>query len=733
MVRKMAVIGLSYLFGLFFAPFFRTDLALVAGVGCVLLGILLYIAFRKSTRVWLGTAMIAAACAFCVHSAYEYMVYRPVIAHDGTQTTLSGTLLQLNDLSADTSLYLVQTQLSGHNVKVGIYAPQGMAQPYDTVEATVRLYVPQDTVAFPQKYYYKSQGVFLFANAVGEMEFTVPANKPLQYHIQRYAQDIKLLIRNFLPGEEGAALIAVLFGDKSLLLDQTRLSLQRAGAAHLVAVSGLHLAIVTGLFAALLARTRLRKWLQVLLILALLAVFTIFTGMSVSAMRAAVMLAIYHFAVLLRRRGDTLSSLGIAALILTAVQPYAARDTGFLLSMLGVIGVGPVGGAMDRAVGGVLARRFQQSFPLKGVLVYLRSAIVRSFGASLCTFPIALMTFDEVSIIAPLSNILLIPLCTLALVCGVLLTITGGIALLAAPLCFVAGICMRLMLWTAGVIGRWRISYIASTDGYLLVWVLLTILGLLALRAAFRTWRFSGLVGLASVGVLLCGSFMSSVSEQGELQIAVLSDGENGAVVCTQDGTAWVLKADGGSAGLAKQVGTYLQMQNVQELALFAAPAMQQSEVPLYTSLLQKAHTAILPEKITQQNTGVEAFDILQIYSPRDMEISLGNRYNISITMQGESADFLLADDNGFSLLYTQAARAGLQERAFCDIMVISGKRSDALYITQAKYAVLLHKSQLIEPSSGVLAYYPYTQSQMVFAVRGGNVSERRWGVYALY
>ncbi|MDE5785214.1 MAG: ComEC family competence protein, partial [Duncaniella sp.] len=134
-------------------------------------------------------------------------------------------------------------------------------------------------------------------------------------------------------------MITLLTGDKTYLTPDARQNFARAGVAHVLALSGLHVAIITIIISILLfpfTALRLNK-LKGLITVGLLWFFAMITGLSPSVVRAVVMASVFLLGMLLERRPAPLNSLCFAALCILTADPLAVYSIGFQLSFAAVI------------------------------------------------------------------------------------------------------------------------------------------------------------------------------------------------------------------------------------------------------------------------------------------------------------------------------------------------------------------------------------------------------------
>jgi len=153
-------------------------------------------------------------------------------------------------------------------------------------------------------------------------------------------------IRDALPGESGSLASALIVGDRSGISDDTVEALRQSGLAHILAISGLHMALVTATII-LLVRGSLamipgislyypiRKWAAMAALLVASA-YLLISGASIATQRAWIMIAIMLLAVMSDRRALTMRNVGLAALVVLAWRPESIVSPSFQMSFAAV-------------------------------------------------------------------------------------------------------------------------------------------------------------------------------------------------------------------------------------------------------------------------------------------------------------------------------------------------------------------------------------------------------------
>ncbi len=181
---------------------------------------------------------------------------------------------------------------------------------------------------------------------------------------------------------------------------------QSCGVAHMVAVSGAHLVIVTGLFAAGFKLVRMPRKLSVAALISIMLAYLVLSGLPVSAIRATVMSSIGILALFGRRRPSSLNALGIGVFAILCSDPLTAASASFALSALSTFGIvmfAPLFDHWTRALWGPAGSSFLEPFAL-------------TCAASLPTQLYSCSLFQLLPIASPLCNVVLAPLFPLA--CG---------------------------------------------------------------------------------------------------------------------------------------------------------------------------------------------------------------------------------------------------------------------------------------------------------------------------
>lgn len=208
-----------------------------------------------------------------------------------------------------------------------------------------------------------------------------------------------------LGDEVGALASAFLLGDRSALSTVVIRDFRRAGLSHVMAVSGLHISVLLGGLDRVLRCLYLPKRARIAAVAVSGGIFLFLTGFSLSGVRSVLMLFSVYLHFLLREENDSLTALFVSIVLILLLSPYAVADVGMWMSFLATLGLLTVYPWLEARI--PVPRSEQKGAALlrlgRKVALLLGMTVV----ANLFLLPILWLLFGELSVVAPLSNLLL--------------------------------------------------------------------------------------------------------------------------------------------------------------------------------------------------------------------------------------------------------------------------------------------------------------------------------------
>ena len=248
------------------------------------------------------------------------------------------------------------------------------------------------------------------------------------YHLRTI---LATLISQSLPQPEAALLIALLLSLRTPALKPLIPFFNETGTAHLIAPSGFKVTVLAGLVAtntkwlyekhgvqktpmlpAQKFRANRRRWLATALTISSIAAYTILNGAGPAALRAGMMGILLVLAPRLGRIYNIYTGLALTALLMSLFDPFVVWDAGFQLSFLGTLGIVVFTPFFQRLLHPI------ERLPL-GHFIAEISAV--TLAAQIATLPILALDFNQVSFIAPIANILTVPLLGTVIFIGILM------------------------------------------------------------------------------------------------------------------------------------------------------------------------------------------------------------------------------------------------------------------------------------------------------------------------
>ena len=227
-----------------------------------------------------------------------------------------------------------------------------------------------------------------------------------------FRQEANQFLMSELGDDDGGLISAMLLGEKSGLDEEDKNLYQRNGISHILAISGLHLMLLgMGVFRVLKVMFRGSKQAAVFGIF-IMSIYCVFTGNSISTIRATIMFSLSLIAGILGRSYDSLSALGLAAILQLFMNPYVLNNSGFLMSFLAVIGVT------------FITPKLQELLGAKRKLV---KSLCVSISSSITTLPVLLCNYGTYSWYSVFLNLFILPAMSTLLFLAVVLVMLCGI------------------------------------------------------------------------------------------------------------------------------------------------------------------------------------------------------------------------------------------------------------------------------------------------------------------
>lgn len=451
---KVSFVG--WLIGILFASIYTNSfLYMVPIVAAV--GIFIWTRTTKMPNRVLVAVMLMlgfAACGMVYFSHHDHRVDSLIAALPfGEKVTIDGTVTTPSEAASNGSQFVIKGSLrkGSEAIKFQVRESEGKDYMYgDAVHVAGLLEAPepfetQNGSMFDYQSYLKKDGVLGIIKATvvqkgienvdGKM---VPIRKgnPIIRGLFSFNAKLEDTIKTLIPGMKGSLSSGILLGDKQIT-KENRDAFVTTGTTHIIALSGYNVSIVSNFF------RELFSFLPLVGALCMgglaIVIFLIMTGLQSSAVRAGIMACIILFAKAKGREAHIGIVILLAGVVMTIVNPYTLfYDVSAQLSFIATLGI--------VYFAPTVAHWFTK-VPEKKIGLPLREMIGGTIGTQLFVLPFILWKTGTLSVVSPLTNILIMPFVPYLMACTAIVACVSLLYMpLAVPFAFVASIIAGLIL-----------------------------------------------------------------------------------------------------------------------------------------------------------------------------------------------------------------------------------------------------------------------------------------------
>ena len=238
--------------------------------------------------------------------------------------------------------------------------------------------------------------------------------------ILQFKDKLRETIYKNLPPPQSSILGAIILGDKRKMPDELKEKLNVAGVRHITAISGMHVGILTIALMSLLIGLGFWRKHAFYLAIALITLFVVMTGLQASAIRAGIMGGLFLLAQYLGRQKSALNAIVLSAVVMLIINPLLLKlDVGFQLSflaMLGIIYLLPI-------FRDWICKKFKRVPNILG----LKDILAMTLAAQVFILPILVYNFGYISLVSPVTNLLIVPILPYIMGLGFVFGILGVI------------------------------------------------------------------------------------------------------------------------------------------------------------------------------------------------------------------------------------------------------------------------------------------------------------------
>ncbi|MBR1555600.1 MAG: ComEC/Rec2 family competence protein [Oscillospiraceae bacterium] len=553
MKRPALYIGLPYIMGLLIAS--RLDILSWSVILLTAFGIILY---RRSVWKYVVLSTLSCLIACCCYWHHDSMTAQKQKDFAGLEILFTGQVMQKTAYPSGNADYLLKGRINRGDTlaNIELFIDDDSFNYGDILMVSGRPERITSDYLFDDESYSRAKNVFLCFDLYTEKE--ILEVRPLEKQtlvsiIYDWRTRMTERIQACMPSDTASMLTGMLFGDKTELRHSVKTSLYRTGIGHILAVSGLHLDFLAMCANWILEKLRAGRKSKFILSAILCGLFVICAGGTVSVKRACIMILISQSGKLFFRQADAFNSLSIAMLILGLENPFVIHSTAFWLSCSGAFGIG------------VVAQDMTKEFPddefyhllLKDLIVFTWTFVI--------ILPVSVRYFREFSLISPLTNLFLTPVCLVSILMGVFAIGFGCQGMMAEFFLHLADKLNSMILTISDFFAGMSWTH-TSADSEILCFLLdagmILVIGCHIMFRNKKLTSFSVVIALMVTGISVN---LERISQADDLKIAILGE-ENQCLLAVRRGADAVLFDMTGDYYAPDYAEIYLESAGVSDL-----------------------------------------------------------------------------------------------------------------------------------------------------------------------
>lgn len=405
---------ISFVAGVFFESLFKIPQVFIWGF--LFSALILIFAFINKKQVWvLGFCVIFFALGILRLQILEFNMQNNQLKklNDKGQISLAGFVIDEPDIREAYQRIKVKTDKGTVLATVKKYPEY---QYFDKVALTGKLETPQETEDFSYKNYLMKDGIYsvmYFPKIEAQGKEPKTFFSLAYFWVLKIKQKLRQSIRSNYSPPQSLVLEGTVLGNNGVMSQELKDRLNATGLRHIIAVSGTHIVILSSILMSFLIMIGLWRKQAFYFSVALIWFYIVLTGLAPSGVRAGIMGTLFLMAEFLGRQSAGSRIITMAAAVMLLQNPFLLfYDVGFQLSFLAALGIIYISPILKN-----IFKKITQPQVLE--------MICSTLSAQIFTLPIMLYNFGNISLIAPITNILVLPMVPLMMIFGFLSSFAG--------------------------------------------------------------------------------------------------------------------------------------------------------------------------------------------------------------------------------------------------------------------------------------------------------------------
>ena len=394
---------------------------------------------RDPSREWKSYFLVAGFCVMFLVlgilrmqiSEFNIITDKLSKLNDKEKITLTGIVTDEPDLKD--SSQSIKMKVDNYGDIILVTANRYPEYKYlDKLSITGKLQTPMETEDFSYKNYLQKDHIYsvMYFPKISALGGPALGGENLNIMQRAYSGILWLkekmrdsIQNNFLP-PESSVLEGVVLGDKSAISQDTKDQFRIAGLSHIIAVSGLHIVILTSIVMYFLILLGFSRNLSFYAVAVFITGYVVLVGLPASAVRAGLMAIVYLLGQKLGRQAIGTRMIVLAGALMLLVNPLLLfYDVGFQLSFLAVLGIILLEPILRYAIKFLINQIFKIKIEQKYENIIMLFTVTAS--AQIFTLPVIIYNFGSVSLVSIFTNILILPVIPAVMLFGFLSSLVG--------------------------------------------------------------------------------------------------------------------------------------------------------------------------------------------------------------------------------------------------------------------------------------------------------------------
>lgn len=700
MIRPFAVIGFSYLIILMMLSFIGVCIPLIMIVILCLIFLATLLSKNLRRTKVVPCVMFVAIIAVNVFNLKLSRFLSVAKEFDDVDINITGSLCDVPYKMNGKFYYVIDANIltssdEPERVRIKISSSETFdADVFDEVSCSVHTFLPENVGIMSYRNYAFSRGInltgYVNQDSVSSVSVKKNANKTSYSFLLKMRMAISNSIKILLPNELSSIATGMLLGDKYMMDASVKENFRDLGVSHLLAVSGLHTAVIAKLLQIIFSLFGFGKKSTSIFSCVGIFLFMAVTGFSPSVMRAGIMAILFFIGNVINRKPDSLNSLGLAVLIILLINPFASGDVGMILSFLATLGII------------LFESPIRKSLRLPK---FIASTISVTVSATILTLPIIMIGFGKISLLSVIANILLVVPSMIMVPCillAALFSFCGVLRFLCYPLAFFAGIIIKYIISCSEFLIKIPFASINISQPHLTLWLILSLILFAFTLIIFEVNRkMLKTLSLLSVIMFLVSIFSNQFSSRNLTSLAVIDVGVGCSTILIKNGHAAVLTC-GGNKYKSKNVIEYLEKQNIRSIDFMCVPSYYDVSCLYADEILSKYKVSTLlvyqHEKLEEKITESLFPEKCTYYFDDNVTANLWENVKIEITSHMNKSFIKLTVNNVTTLICPAGGDVAELDENFCKCdFFVTGNLPKNISNIYRTYSVLSTDEKSIE------------------------------------